>query len=141
MPETITGGCLCEKIRYSISLKKSLDEIKANYCHCTMCRKASGSPLAAFFMVPKEDVTFSGSLQLSKYQSSENCLRGFCPNCGSQLTWERVGSDIYDFGLGTLDNPHIIQPQYHLWCENKIVPILNGPKYAQYTDGPLINDE
>ena len=42
MTKTITGGCLCGNIRYSVS--QPIEKIIA--CHCTHCQKASGSDAA-----------------------------------------------------------------------------------------------
>jgi hypothetical protein len=36
--KTITGGCLCGAIRYETSAEPS----NVLFCHCTMCRRATG---------------------------------------------------------------------------------------------------
>ncbi len=37
----ITGGCLCGAVRYEIDADQLADD--ASYCHCSMCRRWSGS--------------------------------------------------------------------------------------------------
>ncbi|CAO3639692.1 unnamed protein product [Cunninghamella blakesleeana] len=143
MSDTIVqGGCLCGKIRYSFKLSKSLDKMHANFCHCTMCRKGSGSTIAAFIEVPREDVTIDQG-EIKQYQSSKTCLRGFCGDCGSQLTWQDINDGTLDFCLGTLDHEYIYQvkPKYQVWCENKIFPISDDiPKYTQNSKTPLYTE-
>jgi len=53
MAESNTGGCLCGKIRYSIS--QSVHNIVA--CHCTHCQKASGSGMSHNAIVPASRFT------------------------------------------------------------------------------------
>jgi hypothetical protein len=138
----LKGGCLCGKINYEIKLNKHIDKIKSNYCHCTMCRKASGSGIATFITLPKNDVEINGLNNLIKYKSSENCKRSFCSNCGSQLFWENIDEDTIDIGIGSLNNPEEIdkiKPKYHFWTENKILSIdLDVPKYLQGNNSSLL---
>ena len=69
--QKLTGGCLCESIRYEVD--KVFD---SGYCHCSMCRKLSGAPVlvwgvvkAPYFRLVKGTPT--------EYASSENGIRGF----------------------------------------------------------------
>jgi hypothetical protein len=142
MEKILKGGCLCGKIKYEIKINIPIEEIKSNYCHCTMCRKSSGSGIATFITLQKDKVKFKGSNNLIKYKSSENCTRSFCSNCGSQLIWENNNDNTIDIGIGTLDNPEDIvkiKPKYHFWTENKILSIdLNIPKYLQGNNSSLL---
>jgi hypothetical protein len=138
MVKKVEGGCLCEKIRYSFQIADTIDKVQSNHCHCTMCRKASGSGITTFITIPKILIEFKGT-SLTKYKSSENCTRSFCSNCGSQISWENNNDDNIDIGIGTLDDPKGIIPKYHLWVENKILPIdLNIPKYLQNYKSSLL---
>lgn len=140
--KTLYGGCLCGKINYEIKLNKQVEEIKSNYCHCTMCRKSSGSSITTFITLTKDDVEINGLNNLIKYKSSENCTRSFCSNCGSQLFWENINEDTIDIGIGTLNNSEEIvkiNPEYHLWAENNIFPInLNVLKYLKGNNSSLL---
>jgi hypothetical protein len=44
------GGCLCGAIRYQISAEPR----SADYCHCSMCRRAAGAPVVARLTVANE---------------------------------------------------------------------------------------
>ncbi|WP_414708669.1 GFA family protein [Ramlibacter sp.] len=56
MPDesTLEGGCLCATVRYRIRAPFG----RAFYCHCSRCRKASGSAFAANAAVASERFAF-----------------------------------------------------------------------------------
>jgi hypothetical protein len=115
MTQTYDGGCLCGHVRY----RATGTPMNVNYCHCTMCLKQTGAPVAAFVTFPCANVTFSGA-EPTLYRSSEIAFRGFCPKCGSALVWQRVNADKIDILVGSLDQPARVQPREHLWTENAI---------------------
>lgn len=49
---TITGGCLCGKIRYSADAEPAF----VGLCHCHDCQKFTGSAFAAVIGLPKSAV-------------------------------------------------------------------------------------
>lgn len=95
------GSCLCGEVAYEIG-----DRITGiNYCHCTQCRKASGSAFGTSAGVPRQNFTLSrGHQYLSAYQSTPDKKRFFCRNCGSPIYSDRQGSDTVYIRLGTLDD-------------------------------------
>ena len=54
------GSCLCGSVRYEIAA--SLEN--AEYCHCSMCRKAHGAAFSANSIVPTEALTVSSGADL-----------------------------------------------------------------------------
>lgn len=114
--ETVTGGCLCGGIRYEVSAP--LDDVA--HCHCSMCRRASGAPLVTWFTVPPDTFRITCG-NLKTWRSSPPAERGFCPDCGCQITFFH---DAYPEGLdvtvATLDTPEAAQPTRHIWTESRI---------------------
>jgi len=101
----LTGGCQCGAVRYRLNEAPSNPHI----CHCRMCQKAFGSyfaPLAGV-MLTSFQVTRG---TLTKFRSSENCDRGFCPNCGTPLSFQYVDSTWISIALGSLDDPEAVVP-------------------------------
>ena len=45
----LTGGCLCGHVRYEADGAPFHETI----CHCSMCRRAAGAPMVAWFSVPR----------------------------------------------------------------------------------------
>lgn len=75
-----TGGCLCGKRRYRFRGPPST----AGYCHCSMCRRATGGPFAFLVRVDEAALEWTAS-RPAVYRSSPIAERGFCPDCGSPL--------------------------------------------------------
>jgi hypothetical protein len=127
------GSCLCRSVRYEIS--GELGEF--GYCHCTSCRKASGSAHAA--NAPVERSAFrltSGTEDLREFESSPGKLRVFCGRCGSPIyAYLRANTDVIRVRLGSLDTPFTKQPRVHTWVSDKAPwePIADKlPQFAEW---------
>lgn len=108
----IRGGCLCGAVRYTSLARPSC----LTHCHCQSCRKASGAAFVSWFSVPAEDLHWQGSPRF--YASSAGVTRGFCPECGTTLSYQRAEDEI-DLTLATLDQPEAFPPVDHsFWCEH-----------------------
>lgn len=110
------GGCLCGAIRY----RSEAAPIRCMICHCEDCRKHSGAPCLSFVHFPKETFEWL-TTEPCRYRSSRYAERGFCPECGSTVSMhEEVLQDRVQIAIGSLDNPHDISPQDHVWVRSKI---------------------
>ncbi|MDP8994996.1 MAG: GFA family protein, partial [Pseudomonadota bacterium] len=98
------GGCHCGAIRYEMPTEVA----HAALCHCTDCRRASGAPVVAWALAPRDKVWIEGEPQA--YASSEPALRHFCGRCGTSLfyTNEAVFPGMVDVQIATLDDPDAI---------------------------------
>ena len=124
------GGCLCGALRYSASV----DPIDAGYCHCRMCQKISGAAVLPWASFSSGD--FSYTLGQPKiYKSSDWGQREFCEACGSQIAFRgTVSDDAVEINVGTLDDPEIITPEYHVWCDSQVSWFDTAdalPRYSQ----------
>ncbi|MEO1197979.1 MAG: GFA family protein [Pseudomonadota bacterium] len=108
-----TGGCLCGAVRY----RASAAPVYASYCHCSMCRKASGAPFSGFVEFPDGSLDWTEG-EASRYVSSEDVVRRFCPSCGSQLTFEADG--ITFVTLGSLDHPEAVSVVCHTYTSTRL---------------------
>lgn len=123
---SMTGGCLCGAIRYRMSEKPDY----ASYCHCGMCRKATGAPFAGF-------VEAAGHIAWdpeppAEFASSPGILRRFCRICGSALTFET--DDIVFVTLGSLDKPEDVRVQCHTYTEFRLPDILISDDLPSHPD-------
>ncbi|WP_296584292.1 GFA family protein [Xanthobacter sp.] len=110
----LEGGCLCGRMRYRLERVKS-----AYWCHCTMCRRASGSAALPWVSVAREDVTFlSGTPAV--FESSPGVARRFCGNCGSPIVFDMVRESDVDVTIGTLDDPDRVTPTHHIWFSSAL---------------------
>ena len=122
------GGCLCGAVRYQISGEPMLVE----YCHCGMCRRVTGAPVAGWVDVAAENLSWlKGATTL--YQSSPGNLRGFCATCGSTLTFQSgERPPKVSIALGGLDEAAALPPRQHIYTADALpwLHIMDDlPKY------------
>jgi hypothetical protein len=53
------------------------------------------------------------------YESSPGIERGFCPICGSTLSFTRLDRDEITVLAGSLDNPNVISPSEHIFANHQ----------------------
>jgi len=82
----ITGSCLCGSIRFEISGEPD----SVSHCHCKMCQKQHGAAYATYARIKRSDIRYLiGEEYLAIYNSSDDILRKFCRECGSNIEWGR----------------------------------------------------
>ena len=112
-----TGGCLCGAIRYRVQEAPRY----ASYCHCGMCRKATGAPFAGFVEVPREHLEWTDGSP-TPYESSEGVIRRFCATCGGSLTFET--DEILFVTLGSVDEPESIKVFCHTYAQFRLPDLV-----------------
>lgn len=70
-----------------------------------MCQKATGGLFGPYVGATFEDVRWTRG-RPSHFQSSNKVRRGFCPGCGTPLTFE-YGEGHISFALGAFDQPPV----------------------------------
>jgi hypothetical protein len=107
----LEGGCQCGAIRYRATGKPLLTAI----CHCTMCRRANAAPAVAWAMFEQSRVVFLSG-RPTTYASSPGARRGFCPACGTQISFTAdYIPGLIDLTIGSLDRPERVAPALHYW--------------------------
>ena len=110
------GGCLCGAIRFEAE-----DAPKwTSYCHCTSCRRQTGAPVAAYAGFDAGKVRFVQG-EPAYFESSSGVRRGFCPRCGSTLTFEgaRWPGEIH-LHVGVFDDPASLAPTGQAFAEERL---------------------
>jgi hypothetical protein len=110
----LEGGCLCGAVRYRISSEPR----SADYCHCSMCRRAAGAPVVARLTVSSAAFAWTAG-EPAIYRSSADAERLHCRTCGTQLAL-RDEPDYLDVTLASLDDPEAVRPSYHIWTASRI---------------------
>lgn len=113
----LEGSCLCGVIAYKIH--SDLGPIVM--CHCSRCRKASGSAFATNAAVNTKDFKLtSGEGFMAEFESSPGVFRVFCGNCGSPLYSRRqITPEIIRLRIGTLDTAIEGKPSAHVFVGSK----------------------
>lgn len=97
-------SCLCGEVQLQISAI----ELPYVYCHCSNCRKSSGSAFGANVSVPVDALqVVQGQELLSCFESSPGKFRYFCSRCGSPM-YNRVAQqpERVRVRLGSFDTPY-----------------------------------
>lgn len=133
MSHAIRGGCLCQEIRYEVRG----EPLSVAYCHCTICRRASGASPVAWATISKASLVITRG-QPARYQSSLLAKRSFCARCGSQLFFSyETGPDEIDVTVGSLDKPDLWKPTYHIFTKSRSAWAVLQDGLPQYEeDGP-----
>ena len=134
------GSCLCGNVRYE--LIGELGEF--GYCHCTSCRKASGSAHAANAPIERADFHLvSGTDTLREFESSPGKFRGFCARCGSPIyAYLAATRETLRIRLGSLDTVFMKQPRAHTFVSDKASwePIAdNLPQFAEWAPKEVLD--
>jgi putative acetyltransferase len=113
----LSGRCLCGTVRYEIDGQLG----PAIFCHCSQCRRASGTAFATNAPVRARYLRFvTGREAITEYASSPGKLRAFCSRCGSPV-YSRLEADPETFRirLGLLDGDPGRVPLAHFWASAK----------------------
>jgi hypothetical protein len=109
---TRKGSCLCGSRTYEI--KGDLDGVWM--CHCSLCRKVSGSNGIAILIVPRERFRWlNGADHGITYALRSTYSVTRCATCGSPLPVEEDEKHIY-LPAGSLDDPLGAGIGQHIFC-------------------------
>ena len=110
---SFTGGCQCGNVRFRVDGELG----RASICHCRMCQKAFGGFFGPYVSAKPDQVTWTRG-QPRLFASSNLVNRGFCGDCGTQLTFE--GAGFFDIAIGAFDDPTEIKPTVQIGLESKL---------------------
>ena len=112
----LTGGCLCESIRYRVSGPA----LCVSHCHCRWCRRAAGAAFMTWMTLPSADLVITDG-NITEYESSPGVRRGFCSRCGTSLSYRHVDhADEIDLAAATLDDQTAVVPDDHIWVDSMV---------------------
>jgi hypothetical protein len=132
---TIGGSCLCGGVRFEVELPFR----RANHCHCSRCRKHSGTFGETQGRVARERFRLLAGEELLRVfrPAGGGAAKVFCSVCGSSLFgghWPE--GDEVSIRLGSLDADPEIRPQYRSFVGSRApwdeLPDDGLPRY----DGP-----
>jgi hypothetical protein len=112
----LRGGCLCGGVRFEVTAPFR----RANHCHCSRCRKHSGTFGLTQGRVPREGFRLVQGEELLRIYDPGGAVKVFCSRCGSSLfggTWPE-GPEV-SIRLGSLDDDPGIHPQYHSFVADR----------------------
>lgn len=76
------GSCACESVRFEIT-QPCTDIIR---CHCSLCRRGSGSGGSAFIVAPVDGFKWMcGEEKISTYTRDSGATKHYCQVCASPV--------------------------------------------------------
>ena len=118
MTKTTKGSCLCNAVTYQFSGP----EFVFQYCHCSRCRKFTGSAHAANIIVdPKQFEWLGGEDLVGRFEHPEakHFATCFCTRCGSSLPWMTKSARSGVSPAGTLDEDPGIKPVQNIFWHDR----------------------
>jgi len=137
----LRGSCLCGAVAYEMSSPF----VFFHQCHCSRCRKSSGSAYSANVLVKYSANVLVKADQFGWTKGEELVKRwehpeaqyyctGWCSVCGSALPWQSRNGKGYLVPAGTLDDDPGSRP------ENNIFWASRAPWFANPADLPTLDE-
>ena len=114
----LRGSCLCGAIRYELTHAPSWSVC----CHCSRCRKTSGTAFAANLFVPLEALRYiAGAEHLRSFKppEAERFIHAFCGICGATLPSDNQAYGLAVVPMGSLDDDPGLSPRAHIWVDSR----------------------
>lgn len=111
---TLHGSCLCGAVRYEVTG----EPIRFYHCHCSRCRKASGTGHASNLMVQAGTLSWiSGEDRIRAFKPPEaqRFTNTFCVSCGGRVPRQLAGTERVIIPAGSLDDEAPIRPEARIY--------------------------
>ena len=112
----VRGSCLCGGNRFEYSRAVT----GVGMCHCSLCRKVSGTASNAVIVVPEPDFKWLCGEELRQtYSKPTGWSTTFCRRCGSPLPQKLRGATAYWVPAGVLDDDPGVRIGGHIFVGSK----------------------
>ena len=96
----IYGQCSCGTVKFEFDI----EELLAYQCHCSICRKISGTAYTTTLMAPEKEFVWVRGLEfISSYAKDNGYKTSFCSRCGSPVPNKFRDFPLYSVPVGCLD--------------------------------------
>ena len=130
-----TGSCLCGQVKYEISGNLGIFQ----YCHCSRCRKFTGSAHATNLLVkPEQFKWLAGEEQVGRFEhpDAKHFATSFCKQCGSSLPWLGKTGKAVIIPAGTLDDDPQIKPFQNIYWGSRASWYAQASELVKYDELP-----
>ncbi|MCA9674455.1 MAG: GFA family protein [Kofleriaceae bacterium] len=113
MTTTCHGSCVCGAVAFRVDGPFT----RFPYCHCSRCRKRTGSAHAANLFVPAAQFAWERGEELVRVfrlPTAPRWSNAFCTVCGSPMPWlARTGASVL-IPAGALDDDPGLRPELNI---------------------------
>jgi len=129
MSRTLKGSCLCGAATYTVA-----DEFSyALICHCSQCRRATGSAFKPFGGIERSKLKVSGKLRIFGDVMTHDA---HCRTCGSLLYSIVSEGTRAHVTYGTLIDAPTLEPTAHIFVGSKAPWYTIRDSLPQYPEFP-----
>lgn len=127
------GGCLCGDVRYVLKAEPRPGVL----CHCTHCRKQSGSLFSFNIVVRESDYEQTGETKVfvDTGDSGQPVNRHFCGQCGAPILVRIAEAPRHVvIKAGSLDDIGGLTANTEIYCDHAadwLAPIAGAARFAQ----------
>lgn len=113
----ITGQCNCGSVRFELVTNPSGIYV----CHCSICRRSTGSNGIAVLVVPNGDFRWTGGQENVQKWTKPNSQweTWFCRTCGSRVPGHNDATRMFVPAGTLLDAVPELKVIHHIWVGSK----------------------
>jgi len=129
------GSCICGAVRFSIAPPYR----GFQYCHCSRCRKVTGSAHAANVFVPVAQFSWTAGEEHTRRHevaTAQYFCTGFCAVCGSTLPWVTRNGRTMVVPAGSLDDDPGVRPTQSVYMASGAPWYVSCDALPQHDDKP-----
>jgi hypothetical protein len=134
--KTIGGSCLCGTVTFEVKAPTS----KFVPCHCSRCRKATGTAYATnIYVEPSQLIWRSGQDVIERFDlpTARSFAKWFCRTCGCPVPRVSRSGKTVVIPSGSLDQAPRDYPKAHIFWESRASWVRvedDLPRYAEYPE-------
>jgi hypothetical protein len=116
--ESINGSCVCGLVSFRVS--EPFDSFY--FCHCSRCRRSTGSAHAANIFARLDRIDWlSGKDQIKNFElpEAEFFNKSFCSKCGSPVPHKARSGNFLIIPAGSLDSAPSLSPQNNIFWDDR----------------------
>lgn len=129
------GSCVCGAVEFEVDPPPRF----FGYCHCSRCRKRTGSLHAANLVVPEGQVRFlRGEEHVRQYElpTAQRWGNAFCTICGSALPRRNRDGKAWTVPAGGLDEDPGSRPDWSIYLGSKAPWHVDAASLPGFEEGP-----
>ena len=131
------GKCSCGTVEYRFSKT----DLLAYQCHCSICRKATGSAFTTTLMVPEKSFEWiSGENNISTFTQDNGYTVSFCSSCGNPVPNKFRDFSLLCVPVGGIENSDDIEIVAHIFLGSKASWDTVELKGSQYQEMPSFQE-
>jgi ribosomal protein S18 acetylase RimI-like enzyme len=138
--QILKGQCLCGKVAFELTS----NDLKLYQCHCSLCRRVSGSSSNSATLVSASDFNWlQGTDDISYFKTDSGFRSDFCKSCGSPVPNSIDDGDGYWIPVGLMDTDNNISVIAHVYTDSKSAWHMIGgdaPRYSSMPSNPTLKE-